>query len=147
QHMNMNMGGMNMAGMNLAGMYLTHLASGTSQNPLAWPMPMIMRRAGNWNLMSMGNGFLSDVVQSGPRGADKLYSTNRVMGSASHRVGANGAFEADLMLSLEPATITDRRYPLLFQTGETAYGKPLVDAQHPHNFVMALGFHYAHHLA
>ena len=28
------------------------------------------------------------------------------------------------MLSLEPATITDRRYPLLFQTGETAFGKP-----------------------
>jgi hypothetical protein len=32
------------------------------------------------------------------------------------------------MLSLEPATVTDRRYPELFQTGETAYGVPLVDA-------------------
>jgi hypothetical protein len=48
------------------------------------------------------------------------------------------------MLSLEPATVTNRRYPLLFQTGETAYGRPLVDAQHPHDFVMELGFHYAH---
>ena len=47
------------------------------------------------------------------------------------------------MLSLEPATVTDRRYPLLFQTGETAYGKPIVDGQHPHNLIMALGFHYA----
>ena len=47
------------------------------------------------------------------------------------------------MLSLEPATITGRRYPLLFQTGETAYGKPIVDGQHPHNFIMGLGFHYA----
>ena len=52
-----------------------------------------------------------------------------------------------LMLSLEPATVTDRRYPELFQTGETAYGKPLVDAQHPHNFIMGLGVHYAHPLA
>jgi hypothetical protein len=47
------------------------------------------------------------------------------------------------MLSLDPATITGERCPLLFQTGETAYGKPLVDAQHPHNFIMSLGVHYA----
>ena len=51
------------------------------------------------------------------------------------------------MLSLEPATVTDRRYPLLFQTGETAYGAPLVDSQHPHNFIMSLGFHYVHRIA
>jgi hypothetical protein len=50
------------------------------------------------------------------------------------------------MLSLDPATITNRRYPELFQTGETAYGKTLVDAQHPHDFIMALGVHYAHPL-
>jgi hypothetical protein len=48
------------------------------------------------------------------------------------------------MLSLEPATVTDRRYPLLFQTGETAYGSPLVDAQHPHDFLMELSVQYAH---
>ena len=46
------------------------------------------------------------------------------------------------MLSLEPATVTNRSYPLLFQTGETAYGRPLTDAQHPHDFVMGLGAHY-----
>ena len=50
------------------------------------------------------------------------------------------------MISLDPATITDRSYPLLFQTGETAYGKPLVDAQHPHDFLMALSVEYAHPL-
>lgn len=50
------------------------------------------------------------------------------------------------MLSLDPATITGRRYPLhplLFQTGETAFGKAIVDGQHPHNFFMSLGFQYA----
>jgi hypothetical protein len=62
-------------------------------------------------------------------------------------VGAKGAFQMEIMLSLEPATITDRRYPLLFQTGETAYGQPLVDAQHPHNFIMALGLHYVRSLS
>jgi hypothetical protein len=49
-------------------------------------------------------------------------------------------------LSLEGATIADRRYPLLFQTGETAYGQPIVDGQHPHNLIMGLGFHYVREL-
>lgn len=132
--------------MNPAGMFLMNLASGTSENPAAWPMPMWMTQFGNWNAMFMGLAFLSDIQQSGPRGGDKLYSTNWFMASAQHRAGARGAFRTDLMLSLEPATITNRRYPLLFQTGETAYGIPLVDAQHPHNFIMALGFHYAYQL-
>ena len=132
--------------MNDASMSLMNLASGTSENPAAWPMPMIMTHFGNWNAIFMGVGYLSDIQQSGPRGGDKLYSTNWFMASAEHRIGSSGAFQAELMLSLEPATITDRRYPLLFQTGETAYGSALVDSQHPHNFIMALGFHYARQL-
>lgn len=129
-----------------AGAYLMKLASGTSENPESWSLPMIMTDLGGWSTMFMGTAFLSDIQQSGPRGGDKLYSTNWFMASAEHRVGARGAFETELMLSLEPATITDRRYPLLFQTGETAYGRPLADAQHPHNFIMGLGFHYAYQL-
>jgi hypothetical protein len=136
-----------MVDMNPAAMYLMNLASGTSENPAAWPMPMINTHFGNWNSMFMGTAFLSSIQQSGPRGGDKLYSTNWFMASAEHRVGSNGAFQAELMLSLEPATITNRSYPLLFQTGETAYGRPLVDAQHPHNFIMSLGFHYTRQLA
>jgi hypothetical protein len=46
------------------------------------------------------------------------------------------------MLSLEPATISQRRYPELFQTGETAFGKQLIDAQHPHDFFMELAAEY-----
>jgi hypothetical protein len=132
-----------MTNMNPASMFLMDLSSGTSMNPPGWPMPMAMRPLGSWNTMFMAQAFLIDTQQSGPRGADKFYSTNWLMASAEHRAGAKGAFALDLMLSLEPATVTDRRYPLLFQTGETAYGKPLVDAQHPHNFVMSLGFKYA----
>ena len=111
-------------------------------NPASAPMPMRMLVRANWNLNFMGDAFVTDTQQSGPRGADKLYSTSVFMGSAEHGAG-HGALVFDLMLSLEPATITDREYPLLFQTGETAYGKPIEDGQHPHNFVMGAGVHYA----
>jgi hypothetical protein len=140
------MGGMNMVEMNSASMFLMNLASGTSSNPASWPMPMVMTHFGSWNTTFMGTGFLVDTQQSGPRGGDKFYSPNWFMASAEHRLGEKGAFEFSLMLSLDPATITGERYPLLFQTGETAYAKPLVDAQHPHNFIMGLAFHYAHQL-
>ena len=139
--------GMNMVDMNAASMDLVNLASGTSVNPDSWPMPMIMTHVGRWNTMFMGQGFLVDTQQSGPRGGDKLYSTNWLMATGEHRAGENGGFQVDLMLSLEPATIADRRYPLLFQTGETAYGNPIVDGQHPHNFIMGLGFHYLRELS
>jgi len=136
-----------MVDMTPASMYLMNNASGTSVNPASWPMPMIMTHFGSWNRMLMGLGFILDTQQSGPRGGDKLYSPNWFMASAEHRLGNAGAFQFDLMLSLDPATIMGERYPLLFQTGETAYGKPLVDAQHPHNFIMGLGLHYARELA
>jgi len=122
-------------------MYLMSLTSRTSPNPLAWPMPMMMQRKASWTLMFMGQAFLVDTQQSGPRGADKLYSTNWGMASAQHALGS-GQVMFDSMLSLEPATVTNRSYPLLFQTGETAYGQPLKDEQHPHDFVMGLGAHY-----
>jgi hypothetical protein len=141
-----SMSGMHMVDMNSASMDLLDLTSGTSVNPDSWPMPMIMTHFGSWNTMFMGEGFLVDTQQSGPRGGDKLYSPNWFMASAEHRAGENGAFQVDLMLSLEPATVTDRRYPLLFQTGETAYGQPIVDGQHPHNFIMGIGFHYVREL-
>ena len=128
--------------MNEAGIYLMNMASGTSANPQSWPMPMLASRSGSWDLMFMSQAFLIDTQQSGPRGGDKLYSSNWFMGSAGHAVG-KGSLMFQAMLSLDPATITDRRYPLLFQTGETAYGKPLTDAQHPHDFVMNIGVHYA----
>jgi hypothetical protein len=136
---------MNMGGTNQAGPFLMGQASGTSMNPQSWPMPMLMLNPGDWSLMFMAQAFVLDTQESGPRGADKFYSANWGMFAASHDLGG-GSFMFQMMLSLDPATITNRSYPELFQTGETAYGKPLVDAQHPHNFIMGLGFHYAHPL-
>jgi hypothetical protein len=148
EHNHDSMPGMNQ-GMNMktneAGMYLMNLASGTSMNPQSWPMPMLMPKVGSWNLMFMGQAYLVDTQQSGPRGGDKFYSPNWGMFSAEHSF-LGGGFMFQSMLSLDPATVTNRSYPLLFQTGETAYGKALVDAQHPHDFIMGLGLHYAHPL-
>ena len=46
------------------------------------------------------------------------------------------------MLSAEPATMTGKRYPLIFATGETANGIPIINGQHPHDFVMELAALY-----
>jgi len=42
------------------------------------------------------------------------------------------------MSSFEPATLHAGGSPQLFQTGETFEGRPLVDHQHPHDFLMNL---------
>jgi len=141
-----HMGNMQMGNMNPAENSLMSLASGTSVNPAVWTMPMIMKPAHSWNLMFMAQGFVVDTQQSGPRGRDRFYSLSEFMFNAERPVGKNGAFQTNVMLSLDPATVRHEQYPLLFQTGESAYGIPLVDAQHPHDFVMALGFGYAHSL-
>lgn len=116
-------------------------ASGTSMNPASSPEPMIHLMAGSWMFMLHGEAFAADVQQSGPRGGDKFLSTNWFMAEASHPL-AGGTFAVRSMLSLEPATVTDRRYPELFQTGETAFGSPIVDGQHPHNLFMELALRY-----
>ena len=138
-HSDMNMG------TNAAANFLMGESSGTAFQPSAWPMPMLMTQAGDWHLMWMAQAFLVDTQQPGPRGGDKFYSTNWGMLSAIHRLG-KGSLMLRSMISLEPLTVTNRSYPLLFQTGETAYGRPLVDAQHPHDLFMEVTVQYAHPL-
>ena len=118
-----------------------HSSSGTSAEPNSTPTPMLMATKASWQLMFHANVFITDLQQSGARGADRFFSTNWFMGMAQHRAGP-GTFTARVMLSLEPATVTSRRYPLLFQQGETAFGLPIVDGQHPHDFVMELAALY-----
>jgi len=114
---------------------LRHDTSGTSAEPNSTPAPMLMTTKGAWTLMFHANVFVTDEQQSSSRGADKFFSTSWLMPMAQRTLGP-GVFTARVMLSLEPATITGRRYPLLFQQGETAYGVPIADGQHPHNFFM-----------
>src|SRR5947209_14772164 len=72
---------------NFAGNLLMNQASGTSVNPASWHMPMWMTMAGGWNVMLMGNAFIVDTQQTGPRGGDKLYSANMFMAGVEHGVG------------------------------------------------------------
>ena len=122
-----------------------HTTSGTSAEPDSTPAPMLMTMRGpasnRWMLMLHGNGFVADIQQTSSRGGDKLFSTNWVMPMAQRALGP-GQLTLRTMLSLEPATITGRQYPLLFQQGETAYGLPIADGQHPHDFVMELAALY-----
>lgn len=116
--------------------------SGTSLMPAGAPMEMRMFSAGTWHMMVHGVAFGVDMQQSGPRGGDEQFSTNWVMASATKPMWG-GAVMLRTMLSAEPATIGDQRYPLLFQTGETANGRAIIDGQHPHDFFMELAVEYA----
>ena len=123
---------------------LHHASSGTSIEPASTPTPMLMSHHGEWMLMLHGTAFLSDTQQHsspGHRGSDKLFSTNWIMPMAMRKLGP-GQLTLRTMFSLEPATVTGRQYPLLFQQGETAFGKPIIDGQHPHNFFMEVAALY-----
>lgn len=122
-----------------------HASSGTSAEPNSTPSPMLMTMKGEWMLMFHANAFLVDTQQTSPRGGDKLFSTNWLMPMAERELGP-GQLTLRAMFSLEPATVTDERYPLLFQQGETAYGVPIADGQHPHNFFMEVAALYDLHL-
>jgi hypothetical protein len=118
-----------------------HASSGTSAEPNSTPAPMLMTMKGPWMLMFHANAFVDDIQQSGPRGRDKFFSTNWIMPMAERRLGA-GQLTLRTMLSLEPATVTGERYPLLFQQGETAHGLPIADGQHPHDLFMEIAALY-----
>lgn len=118
-----------------------HGSSGTSAEPNSTPMFMVMKMKGPWMLMFHTNVFLTDLQQSSPRGGDKFFSTNWFMPMAERKLGP-GQLTLRTMLSLEPGTVTGERYPLLFEQGETAYGKPIVDGQHPHDLFMELAALY-----
>jgi hypothetical protein len=128
---------------------LNHLNSGTSIEPASTPMYMLMSHHAGWMLMLHGTAFLADTQQHAaatqqPRGGDKFFSTNWIMPMAMRKLGP-GQLTLRTMFSLEPATVTDRQYPELFQQGETAFGKPIVDGQHPHDFFMEVAALYDIH--
>jgi hypothetical protein len=137
---------MNIESHSLIELLQKHATSGTDAEPNSTPFEMLMTTKGRWTLMFHGAGFLNDIQQSGPRGGDKLFSTNWLMPMAQRKLG-RGTLTLRTMLSLEPATISERRYPELFQQGETAYGLPIVDGQHPHNFFMELAALYDYKLS
>src|SRR5262249_8495310 len=138
-----------MPGMDHENQQMTHTelfqmeqGSGTGMNPQSFPMSMMNWRKDGWNLMFHGTVFAADIQQSGPRGDDRFFGLSHLMFMGQHMVRDKDSFEIRTMFSLCPATVTDGFYPLLFQTGETFDGKPIVDGQHPHDFFMEVAAQY-----
>src|SRR5688572_154842 len=122
---------------------MTRDASGTSWQPESTPMEAIHGQYGSWATMLHGWINLAAADDGGPRGDSKIFSQSMIMGMAHRPLGA-GSLTLRGMFSLDP-TMGKDGYPLLFQTGETADGvTPLIDRQHPHDFLMELAAVYSH---
>jgi len=120
--------------------------SGTGWLPDASPMEGYMIHSNNWMLMFHGNIFLrytsANVNNRGKRGASMFDAPNWFMGMAQRKIGTDGLLNFGLMMSLDRLTERGDGYPLLFQSGETWEGRPLVDRQHPHDLFSELSVAY-----
>ena len=88
-----------------------------------------------------------DLFDKGSRGDSKFDAPNMLMLMGQRNVGRRGLFHFNVMGSLDPVTVGEEGYPLLFQTGETYQGQPLIDRQHPHDLISELSVSYAHALS
>jgi hypothetical protein len=117
------------------------MGSGTSWQPSSAPMHMQHWNKNDWLLMFHYNVFVDVNHQGGPRGVTKFESANWFMPMAFHKLG-KGTLQLRGMFSAEPFTFPPGGSPLLFQTGETYKGQPLIDKQHPHDLFMELSAQY-----
>lgn len=117
------------------------MGSGTSWQPASSPMYMHHKMAGDWLLMFHYNLTAGVNRQGGPRGVTKADSANWFMPMAYRRLG-KGTLQLRGMFSAEPFTFPPGGSPLLFQTGETYKGDPVIDHQHPHDLFMELSAQY-----
>ncbi|GAB3720172.1 hypothetical protein [Spirosoma lituiforme] len=128
--------------------------SGTSWHPDNTPMYAYMSQPTpkGWSYMLHYAIYLRYTSQNSnhPDGrgrGQQLGAPNWFMGMAQRKVGQRGLFQVRAMLSLDPLTVGNGGYPLLFQTGETYKGQPLIDRQHPHDLVSELSVSYSHALS
>ncbi len=128
----MEMAGTDMAGMDMSGDVPAE-GSGTSRLPGAGGAHHgVHISAGDWAVMLHGQLILAYSDQGGPRGSTKAFFTSHFMASAKRALSETVDLQLRGLFSADPF-IGDRGYPLLFQTGETAGGVPLIDRQHPHD--------------
>lgn len=127
---------------------MTRNGSGTAWLPDNSPMYGKMLHGKKWMYMLHGNIFArynsQDIFNAGTRGGSKIDAPNWLMAMGQRRVGKKGLFHFSTMLSLDAAIAGGSGYPLLFQTGETWKGSPLVDRQHPHDLFSELSVSYSH---
>lgn len=133
------------------GLSMNRDGSGTSWVPDETPMYAYMINGKKWMTMIHGSIFLrynnQDLFNSGSRGAHKIDAPNWFMVMTQHKVGQNGLFSINSMFSLDPLLVGPSGYPLLYQTGESYKGNPLVDRQHPHDLFAELAVNYTQRVA
>lgn len=146
-HMSMNMD-MSMSNAYSRNLPMTRNGSGTAWLPDNSPMYGYMFHAKKWMYMLHGDAYIrynkQDLFDKGNRGEAKFDAPNMVMLMGQRNIGKNGLLHFNTMFSLDPLTIGDAGYPLLFQTGESYHDKPLVDQQHPHDLFSELSISYSH---
>lgn len=124
--------------------------SGTSWSPDASPMYGNMFHANDWMFMLHWNLFLrynnQDFTKEGSRGGDKFDTPDWLMFMGQRKLRENGLVHFNTMFSLDAVSMGSGGYPLLFQSGETYKGQPLVDKQHPHDLFSELSISYSHSL-
>ncbi len=131
-HADHDMAGMDMTAMDMSGETPAD-GSGTSRLPGAGGGHHgIHLSAGDWAIMLHGQVNLAYSDQGGPRGSTKAFFTSHFTVSAQRALSDRVDLQLRGLFSADPF-LGDRGYPLLFQTGETANGVPLVDRQHPHD--------------
>ncbi len=144
EHGMQGMGSMSMKGA-LGPWTMAREASGTTWLPDDSPMFMkTLPKAGRYDLMLMGIftvNYTDSNVGNG-RGDQQFFSNSMPMLMARRDTGG-GTFGLRLMGSLDPVFNGEFGYPNLFQTGETAYGSPLKDRQHPHDLISELALTYS----
>ena len=122
--------------------------SGTGWLPDASPVYGAMLHGKKWMYMLHGNIFIrynhQDVTGNGSRGNAKWDAPNWLMFMGQRQVGKHGLLRFSSMISLDAVFAGRSGYPLLFQTGETDDGKPLVDRQHPHDLFSELSVAYTY---
>ncbi len=122
--------------------------SGTGWLPDASPMYGVMLHSKKWIYMLHGSLFVrynkQDIGDKGVRGGEKWDAPNWLMAMGQRKVGERGLFRFSVMMSLDDAIAGGSGYPLLFQSGESYKGQPLVDRQHPHDLFSELSVGYTH---
>lgn len=125
--------------------------SGTSWLPDNSPVYAYMFHSKKWMYMLHGDIYIrynkQDISGKGSRGGEKFDAPNMFMFMGQRKIGKNGLFHFNTMFSLDPLTVGEEGYPLLFQTGEAYKGQPLVDKQHPHDLFSELSVSYAYALS
>lgn len=145
-HGNMNMDDMAMSHSYSLSLPMNRNGSGTGWLPDASPMYGYMVHSKNWMLMFHGSVFLRytsiNINNEGKRNASMFDAPNWFMGMAKRKIGEDGLIKFGLMMSLDRLTERGDGYPLLFQSGETWEGQPLVNRQHPHDLFSEINVAY-----